>query len=83
MKIFNHYILTVAIVLLISTVLLIAAGQNSLAQYFTIYIIESLVITELYIFLNQKARRALTYVSVLLLGGFVFIMGFQIFKILS
>ena len=83
MKIFNHYILTVAVILLASTVLLIAAGQDSLEHYFTIYIIEALVITELFIYLNQKARRALTYVSVLLFGGFAFILGFQIFKIIT
>ncbi len=83
MKIFNTYILTVATILLLSTVLLIAAGQGSLEHYFTIYIIEALVITELFIYLNHKARHALTYVSVLLFGGFAFIVGFQIFKILN
>ena len=83
MKIFNRYILTVASILLLSTVLLIAAGQNSLERYFTVYVIEALVITELYVYLNQKARRGLTYVSVLLFGGFAFILGFQILKILS
>ena len=83
MKIYNRYILTVAILLLLSTVWLIAAGQNSLERYFTIYIIEALVITELYVYLNQKARRGLTYVSVLLFGGFAFILCFQILKILS
>jgi hypothetical protein len=83
MKIFNRYILTIAITLLLSTVLLIAAGQNSLEQFFTVYIVEALVVTELFIYLNAKARRALTYVSVLLFGGFAFILGLQIFKILS
>ncbi len=83
MTIYNHYILTVAIILLLSTVLLIAAGQNSLDHYITIYIIEALGITELYVYLNQKARRGLTYVSLLLFGGFAFILCFQILKILS
>jgi len=82
MKIFNRYILTVASILLLSTVLLIAAGQNSLERYFSVYVIEALVITELYVYLNQKARRGLNYVSVLLFGGFAFILCFQILKIL-
>jgi hypothetical protein len=82
-KIYNRYILTVATCLLLSTVFLIAAGQNSLDAYFTIYVIESLVITELYVHLNNKARRGLVYVSALLFGGFAFVLIFQIFKVLT
>lgn len=83
MKIYNRYILTVAICLFLTTIFLIATGQDSLDSYFTIYIIEALVITELYVYLNNKARRGLTYVSTLLFGGFAFVLFFQILKILT
>ena len=83
MKIYNQYILTVAICLLLSTVFLIATGQSSLDTYFTIYIIEALVITELYVHLNNKARRGLVYVSTILFAGFAFVLFFQIFKVLT
>lgn len=83
MKIYNRYILTIAVLLLLSTVLMVAAGQDSLERYFAVYIIEALAITELFVYFNHKARRGLNYVSVLLFGGFAFILCFQIFKILS
>ena len=70
MKIYNRYILTVALIILLTTVILIATGQNSLDIYFTVYVIEALITTELYAYFNNKARRGLTTVSTILLGGF-------------
>ena len=82
MKIYNRYILTVALLLLLTTVILIATGQNALDIYFTDYIIEALIVTELYVYLNNKARRGLAYVSAMLLGGFAIAVCFQIINIL-
>lgn len=83
MKIYNRYILTVALLLLLTTVILIAAGQNSLDIYYTTYIIEALIVTELYVYFNSKARRGLTYVSTLLFGGFAITLCLQVLKILA
>ena len=83
MKIYNRYILTIALVLLLTTIVLIAIGSNSLDLYFTIYVIEALVITELYLYINIKARRGLTYVSALLFGVFAITLCLQIVKILA
>ena len=83
MKIYNRYILTVALVLLLTTVILIAMGQNSLDIYYTIYVVEALFVTELYVYFNNKARRGLTYVSTMLFGGFVIALCLQVFKILA
>lgn len=83
MKIYNRYILTVALVLLLTTVILIATGQNSLGVYYTIYVVEALFVTELYVYFNNKARRGLTYVSTMLFGGFVIALCLQVFKILA
>jgi len=80
---YNRYILTVAIILLLTTVIMIAAGQNSLDIYFTVYVIEALVITELYVYINNKARRGLTYVSTILFGGFTIALCLQIVRILA
>ena len=82
MKIYNSYILTTAIVLLLTTVILVATGQNSLDIYFTIYTIETLVITELNVYFNAKARRGLTSVSTLLFAGFLVIVAIHVLKIL-
>jgi hypothetical protein len=82
MKIYNRYILTVALLLLLTTVVLIAAGQNSLDVYYTIYVIEALIITELYVYFNGKARRGLNLVSMLLFGGFIIVLCFQVVRII-
>ena len=83
MRLYNRYVLTVAIFLLLTTVILIATGQNSLDIYFTVYVIEALVITELYIYINKKARRGLAFVSSILFGGFAIALCLQIVRILT
>jgi len=82
-KIYNSYILIVAILFLLTTVILVATGQNSLDIYFIAYLIEALIVTELYVYFNAKARRGLNFVSAILFGGFLFIVALQVIKILS
>ena len=83
MKVYNSYIVTVAIVLLLTAVILIATGQDALDTYYTIFIIEALIITELYAVFNSKARRGLAFTSGLLFAGFLIVIGIQVIKILS
>ncbi len=83
MEIYNRYILTIALLLLLTTVILIATGQNSLDIYYTVYVIEALIVTELYVHLNNKARRGLNLVSAMLFGGFVIALCLQVVKILA
>ena len=83
MKIYNNYILIVAILFLLTTVSLVAMGQNALDIYYSIYIIEALIVTELYVYFNAKARRGLNFVSAILLGGFLFVVSLQVIKILA
>ncbi len=82
MKIYNSYILIIAVLLLLTTVILVAMGQNSLDIYYTVYVIEALIVTELYVYFNAKARRGLTMVSIILFGGFLVIVSLQVIKIL-
>jgi len=82
-KIYNSYILIIAILLLLTTVILVALGQNSLDVYYTTYVIEALIVTELYIYFNAKARRGLSLVSAILFGGFLVIVSLQVIKILA
>ena len=80
MKIYNSYILIIAILLLLTTVILVAMGQNALDAYCSIYIIEALVVTELYVYLNAKARRGLSLVSVILFGVFLIIISYHVIQ---
>jgi len=83
LKLYNRYILTVALILLLTTVILIGLGQNALDVYFSVYIIEALLVTEIYAYFNNKARRGLSYVSTILFGGFLITLCLQIVRILT
>ena len=80
MKIYNRYVITVAVVLLVTTLLLIIAGQALLDLYFSIYVIEALIVTELYIYFSKKSRRALNIISILLFGSFAFVFCLQVLE---
>ncbi len=83
MKIYNGYILITALVLLLTTIILIATGQTLLNVYYTTYIIEALIITELFVYFNAKVRRGLTLISAVLFGGFLFVASLEVIKILA
>ena len=83
MKIYNSYILITALVLLLTTTILIATGQTSLNVYYIACIIEALIITELFVYFNAKARRGLTLISAVLFGGFLFIASLEVIRILA
>jgi hypothetical protein len=67
---------------MLTTVILVALGQDSLNTYYSTYIIEALVVTELFVHLNAKARRGLSLVSVVFFVGFLAIMLQQVVKML-
>ena len=83
MKIYNSYILIIAALLLLTTVILVAVGPNSLDIYYTIYVIEALIVTQIYVYFNAKARRGLNLVSTILFGGFLVVVSLQVIKILA
>lgn len=82
MRIFNSYLLVVATLLLLTAVILIALEQNDLGVYFTLFTIEALVVTVLYVHLSTRARRGLNLVAVVLFAGFLGIVSLQVARIL-
>ena len=82
MRVLNSYILAVASLLLLTTVILTALGQNSLEVYYIFFVLGALAITELYVFLSAKTRRQLNSVSVLLFIGFLFIVVEKVVSVL-
>ena len=72
-----------AILFMLTTVILSVVSNSSLDLYWTIYIIEALVLTELYVYLNPKARRGLNRVSYVLFAGFMLIVAQNVTGILS
>ena len=82
MTIYNRYVISVAILLLTTTIILVASGQPSLDVYYSFYVIEALIVTELFVYFNKRSRRALRTVSIVLFSGFIIVLGIQVFKIL-
>lgn len=82
MRFYNRYILTTAALLLLTTVALVALGVGSLEVYYTVYVMETLVVTELYAHFNVAARHGLHFVSAVLFAGFAVIVLARVARIL-
>ena len=83
MRIYNKYVVSLALASgLINTILAIL-GQNDLGIYFTVNALAYLVITLLYAYLNPRARKALNTVGIVLFAGFVVIVSLKAVEILS
>jgi hypothetical protein len=82
MKLYNRYLLILAAVFALSTTLLATYGQDKLDAYFTAYVIEYLVVTLLFVYLDSRARRFLDGLGFVLFGGFLIIVLFKVLEIL-
>ena len=83
MRIYNKYIASLVLVSCLVNTLLAFLSQNQLEIYFVINIIAYLVITELYVYLNPRSRRALSRVGAALFAGFMAIVAIKVVEILS
>ena len=82
MRPYNRYLMALAAVLSLSTTVFAAYGVQQLDTYFSLYMIEYLVITMLFAYLHPRARRALDSISYLLFGGFLAIVAAKVVAIL-
>ena len=83
MRIYNKYVVSLALSACLINTLLAFFGQNDLEIYFIINIIAYLVITMLYVYLNPRARKVLNTAGVVLFGGFMMIVITKVIDILS
>ena len=83
MRIYNKYVVSLALVCCLINILLAFLGQNNLEIYLTTNIIAYLVITLLYVYLNPRVRRALNSVGVVLFAGFIVIVVLRVMGIVS
>ena len=83
MKLYNKYILIMALVFSVTSVIFAIANVSNLGLCLTIYVIESLILTELFIYLNPKARRNLNRVNVVLFGLFLTLVAVEVVEILT
>ncbi|MFC1948723.1 hypothetical protein ACFLW0_00905 [Chloroflexota bacterium] len=83
MRIYNKYVITIALVSGIINSLLALLGQSDLGIYFIINVLAYLVITLLYVHFNPRARMALNSIGVILFGGFAVIVIIKAMEFLS
>jgi TRAP-type C4-dicarboxylate transport system permease small subunit len=83
LRIYNRYILYLAIATGVVNVALAFARQKDLGVYFAINVMAYLVITLLYVYLNPRARRALDTIGYMLFSGFLVIVAIKVIDILS
>ncbi len=83
MRIYNKYIITLALSSCLINSLLAFWGQGDLGIYFILNVIAYLVITLLYVYLNPRARMALNTIGAVLFGGFVVIAALKVVELLS
>ena len=79
----NTYILSLAITLLLTAVILVAIGQDDISLFYLFFVVESLVITEIFIRSSLTSRFSLTAVCIFLFSGFLAIVIVKVVKILS
>jgi hypothetical protein len=82
LRIYNRYIISLAVAACIINPLLALFNQNDIVIYLTINIIVYLAITLLYVQLNSRARRALNLVSAVYFGIFLIAVAIEVVKIL-
>jgi hypothetical protein len=78
---YDRYILSLALLLSISTIIFSLTRVSSLGLCFSIYLIGCLALTELFVHLDPKAKRNLRRVTYLLLAGFMALMVLKILDI--
>ena len=83
MRIYNRYVVYLALSACLINTLLAFWGQKYLGVYFTVNVIAYLVITLLYIYMNPRARRALDTIGYVLFGGFMVIVTLKVMEILA
>ena len=83
MRIYNKYLISLAISTCFVNILLAFLGQDDLIIYIITNLIAYLVITLLYAYLNPRTRLALTTISAVSFAGFMVIVIFRVIEIWS
>ncbi len=82
MTLYNRYIVSLALIFSLTSVVFALVAIANLDLCLTIYIIESLIVTELFIYLNPRAKRNLIWVNVILFSLFILLVVAKIAEII-
>jgi hypothetical protein len=81
LRIYNNFILTLAVVSAIVNSFLAFLNNTDIFTYFMVNTIVYLVITLLYVQFNPRARMALNSITVMLFGGFILVVALKLVEI--
>jgi hypothetical protein len=78
---YNRYILFLALILSITSIIFATTSTSELGLCFSIYLLECLILTELFIHLNPKAKRGLSRVNYVLFALFAVLVAAKVAEI--
>jgi hypothetical protein len=81
-RVYDHYLATLALLFTATTVLLAAHSQHQLDLYFSLYLIEYLAATLIFAYLHPQARRLLSFLGYFLFAGLMVIVAVKVLQIL-
>jgi len=82
LRIYNNYLLSLALVTCITNVLLAVFGQSDITIYFVVNTIIYIAITLLFIYFNPRARIALRTIGFVLFGIFLVMITMTVISII-
>ena len=82
MTLYNRYILIMALIFGITALIFAISAVVNLGLCITVYVIESLILTELFIYLNPRAKRNLSRVNIFLFALFLMLVATKVAEIL-
>ena len=82
MRIYNRYIIALALLFTVINVTMITSVQTSLDTYFAVLVIAALVVTLLFVYLSNSARKALNAVAFAFFAGFLAVVALKVIDIL-
>jgi hypothetical protein len=83
LSVYNRYIISLVLTSCVINTVMAFFGQNDLTLYFILNIIAFSAITLLYVYLNPRARAALSTISVVFFAGLMVVVVLKITEILS
>lgn len=83
MTITDRYVIVLATLLLGTSVVFGWTGETRINLYVSVFVIETLVVNQLFVWLNRRARAALSVVERILVVCFAAIVVAEVVRILS
>jgi len=82
LRIYNRYILSLALLLSAINITMIALGQRNIDAYFAVLAIASLAVTLLFVYFSPRARKALNAVAYAFFAGFLVVVALRVIDII-